>query len=72
MRHDPLADRFQARGYSLDRGERIIQGHSMAVPVLGAEQRPVLAMMSVSHMELTPQFIESLSQREHCHSLPGN
>jgi len=54
---------IQARGYALDHGERIIQGHSMAVPVMGSEGKPVLAMMSCSHMELTPQFVESLSQQ---------
>lgn len=49
-------------GYALDRGERFIKGRAMAVPVLGPDGKPLLAMMCVGRMELTQDFIQTLSQ----------
>jgi IclR family acetate operon transcriptional repressor len=49
-------------GYALDRGERFARGRAMAVPVLGSEGKPLMAMMCVGKMELTPEFVASLSE----------
>jgi IclR family acetate operon transcriptional repressor len=51
-------------GYALDRGERFAKGKAIAVPVLGPDGNPLMAMMCVGNeMELEPEFVASLSER---------
>jgi len=49
-------------GFALDRGERFVKGRAMAVPVMGPDHKPLLAMMCVGKMEVTDDFVDSLGQ----------
>jgi IclR family acetate operon transcriptional repressor len=54
---------IKAQGYGLGRGERIAASRALAVPIMGPDCKPILGMMCVFRMELTPPFVESLSQQ---------
>jgi DNA-binding IclR family transcriptional regulator len=53
------------QGYALDRGERFDFAHGMAVPILGADGKPILGMSCVGPsetMKLTDEYVAWLSQ----------
>jgi DNA-binding IclR family transcriptional regulator len=56
---------IRAQGYSIDRGERFSNVRAMAVPIMGAEEKPILGMTCVASKEvmpLTEDYVAWLSQ----------
>lgn len=51
---------IRERGYAVDRGERFADGFGVAVPVLGNDQQPIMAMLCVGSLSMTPEHVESL------------
>lgn len=58
LRHELATVREQ--GYAVDRGERFADGFGVAVPVLGFDQRPIMAMLCVGSLSLDPENLTSL------------
>jgi DNA-binding IclR family transcriptional regulator len=54
---------IKLQGYALGRGERMAASRGLAVPIMGPDCKPILGIMCVFRMELTPPFVESLSQQ---------
>jgi IclR family acetate operon transcriptional repressor len=55
--------RIRERGYSVDNYERYEAGRGLAVPVLGPDQQPVLAMLSIGKLDPTPDQELALARR---------
>ena len=54
-----------AQGYALDRGERFSDVRGMAVPIIGAEAKPLLGMLCVARsdvMQPTDDYVAWLSK----------
>jgi len=47
-------ERIRARGYAADNYERFEGGRGVAVPVLGPDQQPILAMLSIGKLDPAP------------------
>lgn len=50
-------EQVQAQGYAIDDGERFEDSRGLAVPVLGADQRPILAMHCIGALDLSEQWL---------------
>lgn len=46
--------RIRERGYATDHYERFESARGLAVPVLGSDQQPILAMLTIGRFEATP------------------
>jgi DNA-binding IclR family transcriptional regulator len=50
------------RGYAIAYGERFERVAEVAVPILGSDGMPLLAMLSIGRMELDEEHLESMAQ----------
>lgn len=53
---------IRAQGYAIDDGERFEDTKSMAAPVLGADQQPILAVLCVGDIDLSPDSQQALAR----------
>ncbi len=55
--------KIRQRGYAFDRGERFEGVGGVAVPVLGSDETPLLAMLSMGVKELSEDYLEQVAQQ---------